>query len=223
LIGTSSGFISADGDMIVYESAPRFVGEQSTISIYTHSSGETRNINLSQVLQTTELIGPDIHAVTPDGRFILLSCCVTEVNDDDVNIYLYDTTTDAVELLPGGAIRGRRTTPTISDDGQIVYGNGRLLNRNDGSVKELNLEYFRTISPDGRWLPFTESDAEFNSVPFMRDNLNDVVYETNRPINGFTGDGNNAYLVTARSDLGVTDTNSRFDVYLYDFPLSDLP
>ncbi len=222
LTGTASGFIAADGEMIVYQSTPRFVGEPATISIYHRSTGETRNINLSQVLQTAELIGPDIHAVTPDGRFILLSCCVTEPDDDDVNVYTYNTTNDVVDLLPGAG--DRSTDPTISDDGQIiVYGKGRLLNRSDGSVKELNQNFFRTLSPDGRWLPYIELDAEFNSVPFLRDNLNDIVYQTNRRIDGFTGNGNNAYLITARSDLGVTDTNDRFDVYLYDFPLSDLP
>ena len=112
----------------------------------------------------------------------------------------------------------------MSDDGQInVYGNGLLLDRSNGSVKELNLQSYRMLSPDGQWLPFSQLDAENNSVQFLRDNANDVVYETNRRIEGFTGDGKNAHLTTARSDLGVTDTNSVFDVYLYDFPLSDLP
>jgi len=220
-LSTLSGFMSADGELIVYESSPRFVGEQSTISLYRRSTGETRNIDLSQVLQTTELFGPDMHAMTPDGRFILLSCCVSEVNDFDVNVFTYDTTDNVVELLPGAGLRNRDAT--ISDDGQIiVYGNGRLLDRSNGNVKELNLDAFRTLSPDGRWLPYTQIDAE-NSVFFLRDNLNDVDYVTNRRIGGFTGDGNNAHLTTARSDLGVTDTNSVFDVYLYDFPLSDLP
>ena len=216
-LSTFTGFISADGELIVYESSPRFVGEQSTISLYRRSTGETRNIDLSQVLQTTELFWPDIHAMTPNGRFILLTCCVTEVNDFDVSVFIYDTTNDVVELLPGAGVSNGNAT--ISDDGQIiVYANGRLLDRSNGSVKELNLDAFRTLSPDGRWLPYTQ-----NSVDFLRDNLNDVVYVTNRRIGGFTGDGNNAHLTTARSDLGVTDTNSVFDVYLYDFPLSDLP
>ena len=221
-LGAFTGFISADGEVIVYQSSAPLVGQQDTISLYLRSTGETRNIDLSQVLQTTELFAPDIHSMTPDGRFILLSCCVTEVNDFNVSVYTYDTTNDTVELLPGAGIRNGNAT--MSDDGQIiVYGNGLLLDRSNGSVKELNLQNYRMLSPDGRWLPFSQLDAENNSVQFLRDNANDVVYETNRRIEGFTGDGKNAHLTTARSDLGVTDTNSVFDVYLYDFPLSDLP
>ena len=94
---------------------------------------------------------------------------------------------------------------------------------NEMSVVKINSSFLILSIAASLTLTACGSGDGGNSVAYLRDNLYDVVYVTNRRIGGFTGDGNNAHLTTARSDLGVTDTNSVFDVYLYDFPLSDLP
>ncbi len=220
---SQEAYISLDARFISYSSdATNLIlndaNAKRDVFVYDRRTGGTRLVSISEsgAQGNAESQRPEMSA---DGRYICFDSSASNLVADDSNsrtdIFVYDRTSDAVEL--------------VSRSNTAIPGN---FDSTDSSISG---------DSDGRFVAFASAatnldpSADLSSIIdiFVYDRQNDTVEWVSANTSAAEGNGSSAaprisadgqYVVfsSAASDLIVGDTNNREDVFVYDRGLTTL-
>ncbi len=99
--------------------------------------------------------------ISPDGKSIAVSARDGEVNDRDV--WIHDTATGSKRVH--SPAKGNDNFPIWAADGRLIWNSSRTgeyeLFRGDSLLLKLPAsQYPRSVSPDGKWLLYTQADKK---------------------------------------------------------------
>lgn len=142
--------ISADGRFVVFESdadnlCDNDTNNSSDIFLFDRNTGETRCISLT-ANGVTGNASSQSAAISADGRYIVFASEASDLiendNNNNTDVYLYDRTTNSIEListgLNGAMANNYCGSPSISGDGHYIAFASAATNlvENDNNGKE---------------------------------------------------------------------------------------
>ncbi len=205
LYSFSRASISADGRYVFFRSyATNFVPGDSNdlddLFLYDRQTSTTSRITDSSIAQ--RLLFRDSQAITPDGRYVAYSAGQNQFGYRTASIFVYDRQTGSTEKVNIEGVGSLFRSPTLSADGRYVAFASVFIGDPSYPIDSASSVYIHDRQTGGTTL-ISGSGFGFSESPSMSANGRYVVFRSNVP------------------NLVVADTNSTYDVFVYDQQAGD--